>query len=392
MKNVGSWLRGMLAGGIAVLALAGAVGPASAASKPGWRVAQTFGPAEGSWSQQFAVTGAKGAWSTWYACVICGGANPTTQFLVERSTGGAWSQVAVPPALGLDPASVVALGASSANDAWLFNGYAKGGTAFHWTGSAWSSVTVPSWVVRANLSGSYSVTPVVFGPQSVWVFSEGQDAFTNPSHYAARFDGTTWTQIQLPGIPASVVALSPSDMWATGISPADVGKANPPELLMHWNGSTWSTLSVPLPKVPAGTYEYAGNLVALGPAEVWLTLNKQAGVSGAKTAFLLHWKNKKWSQVKLGLATSIVDFMASDGHGGIWLASNGPAPKYAWYFDHFNGGHWTRTLVPPLKGDTVGGVTGLTWIPGTQSVWAAGEEFIPKQAKGILGTIFKYGP
>ena len=372
--------------------VAAAVLPASAATSPAWRVVKTFGPAEGVWSDNFAVSGANDAWSTWIACKPCGGNNPVTHFYVEHSAGTTWRQVRVPASLEGAAEASVAIGASAYKNLWLFQPATSSRSprahVLRWNGSKWRRQAIPSWAVHLNLSGTYDIVPAVFGPKSVWVFSMGVDAFTNPGHYVARYNGHRWTKLQLPAVPNQVSVVSEHDIWALGSTIATKGKPST-SILMHWNGKRWSTLAVPSAHVPKNATENVLNPVALGPANVWIQRDIERGLAGAATLYLLHWNGQRWSRVTLAAGISGVDYMTPDGHGGLWLAANGPKPSFTWYLYHLNG-KWARYSVPAVKGTTVGDLISLNWIPGTRSVWAAGNMLQPGSSGGIIGAILKH--
>jgi hypothetical protein len=384
--------RVVVLAGAAALAMAAVIVPASGATSPGWRVVKTFGPAEGVWSDSFAVSGANDAWSTWIACKPCTGSNQVTHYYLEHSAGTTWKQVRVPVSLAQSAEASVGIGASSFRNMWLFDapaGKSAQTKVLRWNGRKWHVQSIPAWAVHFNLSGTYDIVPAVFGPTSVWVFSMGVDAFSNPDHYAARYNGHTWTKTQLPGVPSQVSILSRDDIWAVGNTVATKTKPSA-TILMHWNGKHWHTLAVPEAHVPAHASEYVADPVALGPADVWIKRDILRGTAGAATLYLLHWNGSSWRRVAIPAQISGVDYMTQDGHGGLWLAANGPKPAYRWHIYHLNG-RWTRDSVPAAKGTTVGDLIGLNWIPGTRSVWAAGNMFLPGTNGGILGAILKHG-
>jgi hypothetical protein len=393
MHALGLAGRVLLAAGASVVLIGGSIAPAGAVSSPPWQVAFTTGAAEGVWSTQFAVSGAHDAWSTWAACGPCG-STPTNQFLVEHSTGTTWHQVTLPkPQLAIAEASV-ALGASSSQNAWFFDARAKPSSktsrALHLVGKTWHSVSVPGWVTHANLSGSYDVQAEVFGPHSEWVFSLGQDAFLSADHYAARLTRRGWIKTQLPAIPGEVSVVSASDMWVLGSTLPTKRKPTGGMVLMHWNGKRWRTLAVPKLHPPAKATEFQRDPAGLGPRDVWLQVDIEQGSAGARTLYLQHWNGKHWSRVDVPFHTSGVDYMVQDGHGGLWLVTNGPKPSFTWYFLHLNAGKWTRDAVPAAAGTTVGDLTGLNWIPGTKSAWAFGNMFGPGTDGPIYGAILKH--
>jgi hypothetical protein len=159
--------------------------------------------------------------------------------------------------------------------------------------------------------------------------------------------------------------------------------------MMHWNGKRWSTVTVPTVHVPKNATEDVLNPVALGPADVWIQRDIERGLAGAATLYLLHWNGRHWARVSTPKNVSAVDYMTQDGHGGMWLAVNGPEPKYTWYIEHLNR-KWTRFSIPAAKGTTVGDLINLSWIPGTRSVWATGNMFQPGTNGGIIGAIIKH--
>jgi hypothetical protein len=370
-------IRAAILAGAAGLAIGTAV-PASGAATPGWRVIKIFGPAQAVWADDFVATGADSAWSTWDA----------GRTLVERWTGRAWRQVPVPANLAGDVASSVAIGASSASNAWLFDP----GKVLRWNGSAWRVQRIPAWVVHISLSGTYTVTSAVFSPSKVWVFSAGVDSFTRPDHFAAYYNGHVWVKVQLPGIIDEVSALSPTDIWVLGLTTASALKPTPTFILMHWNGNTWGTVRIPKVTPPAGAVEFPVDLAATGPADAWLQRDIEQGSAGAQTLYLLHWNGRSWTRVKLGFPTSIVDSMTQDGHGGVWMVANGPARAFRWFTYHLNAGQWTRYTVPAAKGLSLLDLTGISWIPGTRSVWLTANMAGPPNGNAIFGAILKFGP
>ncbi len=364
---------------------------ATTVSAPGWRVITAVGPRHGAtYPSSLVATGPKDAWSTWSDCSPCGGPNAATAHWIEHWAGRRWYKAGVPSQFARYVNFQVGLGASSGRDVWLFDGPPVSGKALHWNGSRWALVKIPTWVVRGNLSGTVSLGIADFGTAGLWVFSLGQQSFTPVVSSAARYYRGHWSKVTLPGIPVSVSAVSPTDIWAQ-FSPSSLPK-QPRDFLARWDGSRWHKLAIPAVKPPPNAVEYVAGLMATGSRNVWTMRDIEVGSQGAHTLYLLHWNGSAWQRVALGKPTSIVDNIVRDGHGGLWLTSNGPAPAYHWYFDHYSGGKWFRTAVPVTTGFSSNQVLMMSWIPGTRSEWSAGNLYPTGDSQDVLGGIWKYGP
>ena len=99
---------------------------------------------------------------------------------------------------------------------------------------------------------------------------------------------------------------------------------------------------------------------------------------------MLHWNGKAWSRVAFPYAGSASSPVASDGHGGIWLATaSGAGDNTIEWFDHYAGGRWTRVRVPSGDGEQPE-VLYLNSMPGTRSLWAAGQVDFADDGEAIL--------
>jgi hypothetical protein len=120
------------------------------------------------------------------------------------------------------------------------------------------------------------------------------------SNLAEHWNGKTWTRVTVPA-PAvateahsqtltAVADISPTDVWVIGT--VDTEYAAVPEAA-HWNGKTWSrmkTPSVPYEGGDAGLTAIAGS----SPSSVWAV-----GVGGPTASYnfpvQLYWNGRKWS-------------------------------------------------------------------------------------------------
>jgi len=350
-----------------------------------WRVVKVIGPENGVTYPGFlSVTSRDDAWSWWNSsCASCPGQGSVS--FLEHWNGTRWIKK-TPPAAA--ESGIVGLGASSQRNLWLFTvdtirGHAVK-RALIWNGS-WHTIRLPDWTISFSRAGFYAAQPEVFGPRSVWLFELALRAVD-------VYNGHRWTRHALPGYPGDINVISPTDIWAIGR-----GKSFDRQFLMHWNGARWRTLQIPRPaRIPKNSIEYVSGLVATAPHDLWLARYIETGSQGARTLYLLHWARGRWHKVPFRFPTSWALLSAQDGHGGLWMASNGPAPHYHWYFDHLSrSGYWTRGAGPTVPGTNFGQssvLAPMAWIPGTISVWATGNLDPQHSNDAILGAIFKYGP
>jgi hypothetical protein len=363
-----------------VAAATAAAPPALAVSTPGWRVSAVFGPRTGvTYIHGFVATSGTDAWATVSSCAPCGGPGEVQTQWIERWSGRRWMKISGPKV------SMFAggfLAASSATDAWLFTSAAQR-NALRWNGRRWTVRTVPPWVVRnGGRSGIVNATTADFSPSDLWVFSSGNEK----TPFAARYRDGHWSKVILPAFAAQVSAVAPDDIWATGFR-----STSPNGVLMHWNGRTWRTLHIPAPtNVPPHATEYVSDVLSIGPSDVWLQRNIAVGSQGARTLYLMHWNGRTWTRVHFRFHTSFVNDTAQDGHGGIWIVSNGPKPRYQWFFDHLNGGRWSRQRPPATATTSLLQVTGLAWIPGTRSLWAPGNLSPLHSTRHVLADVSRY--
>jgi hypothetical protein len=193
-----------------------------------------------------------------------GYSNNTNAGYVFNWNGTAWSQVAIPqPATGgTIPAGSTSLSAISADgpdNVWVVGSYLVPGTfqrapySLRFNGTAWSIVKL------ATVSGASASTGYTFGsavansPTDVWAVGEtslttvkGASASTLIEHG----NGTAWSVVPSPS-PGSGAVLTgvttsnaANDVWAVG-SYTPTGASQPQNLILNWNGTTWSIVTRP---------------------------------------------------------------------------------------------------------------------------------------------------
>jgi hypothetical protein len=372
-----SWHAVVIISAVATSALL--TGSARAATTPGWRINSVVfqnDPVVGPLPGDVIADSASDAWAIWdYDAPYVG-----------HWTHGAWHDATMPDSL-MPRLSDVAFGASSPANVWVFQEYPSN-VAVRYNGTRWLAQSMPSWVVDDVHASDNSVDAVAVGSSSVWVFNT-YDPYIPGSpqdHYASLYNGRGWTRTNLPGVPYSADALATNDVWVLGATVKTAGTRQPLWITMHWNGKSWTSAAIPLPRIPNGGTLTDDSLVAVTSRNFWmeqLVTNPQHVLAD----YLLNWNGTRWQRVTPPVQLGP---LAQDGSGGIWTAAGDSGTRY--YFYHYNAGHWTRYKAPVISYNVVAGPQGLAWIPGGRSMWAWDSETLSDDPSSTVGVIFRYGP
>jgi hypothetical protein len=342
--------------------LAAGLLPAQAASGPGWQLTLKVGGSTAvTHPDGLVATSRHDAWSLWQACTT--GCDRAGTAVLEHWNGTTWSRRR--PAGLQKLRAPVAVGASSYRDVWVFGGQYgsrdKSTAALHFNGHAWSRHSVPSWVIRRNDGGDQRASAAAFGPRDVWVFSMAGGLGRG---LAGRYNGHRWVRVRMPFTPFEVSAVSRSDIWA--LAPGGSGSE-----LMHWNGRNWSSRNVPL-TLSSGKIRSTASLTATGPRSAWMLADVAGPGSAPDTGSLLHWNGKSWRSSTV--PGTDLSYLAPDGHGGWWTTSSPvTSDRRLGFFLHRNNGRWTRHAVPVQQRAAFEDFADLRRVPGTTSVLAAGQ-------------------
>ncbi len=172
------------------------------------------------------------------------------------------------------------------DDIWA----AGSGFAAHWDGSSWTQFDLPlvegSKVSLENIDGSAS--------DHVWAVGNYNGPQGYVKHATFRWDGDSWSHV--PGLNAStagnwlwgVEAVSPTMVWAVG----STGWDSLDYFMMRFDGVSWSESTVP---DPGKTYAEFQGVSGTGADDIWAV--GYAGGPGPYEAIIFHYDGKVWSEV-----------------------------------------------------------------------------------------------
>ena len=181
----------------------------------------------------------------------------------------------------------------SSKDVWAVGSDRAGGLVLRWNGSKWSRAP------RPGFDGSLSAVVRIPGTSQVWI--GGSDTTSPTGSSVARWTGSAWEKFQLPAKPGAqgysqtngnLAAASVSSAWVVLTLTNSVGRNRTDAI--HWDGSTWSQVQTPNPST---AHDWLNGVAARSETDAWAV-----GGSGkpGKTAhaLVLHWDGSKWSTVR----------------------------------------------------------------------------------------------
>jgi hypothetical protein len=204
-----------------------------------------------------------------------------------------WTAGAQPPPVGIGD-HLNAVTVRSASDTWAVGTADSHGSHTlieHWSGSSWS--LVPS----STLFGGDLLGVSAASPASAWAvgsFLTGKAGHRLIHPLILHWNGTAWTSqaVRIPGGSAGelngVRAVSATDIWAVG----DVRDGNQVHtLILHSDGTAWQRVNSPSP----GPLSSLDAVTASSATSAWAVGNVSGG-SRFRT-LILRWNGTTWSRV-----------------------------------------------------------------------------------------------
>jgi len=299
---------------------------------------------------------------------------------VTSGSGAIW-QIVPSPDPGTFP-TLVAVGASSASDAWTVGHYANNtnsayfSLAEHWNGSAWAVVPTPNPFGTENILNAVAD----LSPANAWAVGYSADTsnYYNPVYQplVEHWDGTSWGAVPaatdsngLADVLSGVAAVSATDVWAVGTH-FDAAIGGDDGLIEHWDGSRWNI--VPSPASALNLTSVA----AISASDVWAA---GAASTGGQPVFE-HWDGKAWTAfsgplVSAGYvaAIGITAVSASD----VWAVGTTRetvrGAPYQTLSEHWNGHKWS--IVPSPDPVTGNNLFLQAAAISSSDVWAVGYDY-----------------
>jgi len=173
-------------------------------------------------------------------------ADGTRSTLIEQESGGTWTQVAGPNVAGSTDNSLMAISGTQATGLWAV-GYWLSPTGLKPLILRYDTTKPsPSWVMVSGVPAPGAIDTVltavdVQSASDVWAVGYGNDGSADRP-LALHWDGSTWTSSSVPGagLLREVREVGPGNVWAAGAyyNPSLLRYQT---LVVHFDGTGWTT-------------------------------------------------------------------------------------------------------------------------------------------------------
>src|ERR1700733_11303081 len=270
----------------------------------------------------------------WAAGNVTDGPHPGQ--VIEQWNGTKWSLFPGPKFGKKDQADVFAMTASSANDVWAIGSLLNLGTGRvlplfeHWNGTGWPGTTGGS-TNKFLFRGSADST------NDAWAvgFDESDNIETAAMHWdGANWKNVATPNVgEGTNKLNAVLALAPNDVWAVGFSTpvAPPKHAATLTLIEHFDGTSWAV--VPSPNVGPNSANQSNRLLGLtanSANDIWAFGSYfTADGSGHQMTLLLHWDGTSWTTASSpnptqdGFSCDLLWAGVAPSLGNVWIVGSG---------------------------------------------------------------------
>jgi hypothetical protein len=346
-------------GGTPVAAATGEI-----AASPAWRAVAGARLQAGAALLDLAATGPRDAWAVGYKeGAEDGDGTPALQ----HWDGTRWTQR---PVSASDAWHLVGVSAGGPDDVWIV-GNAGSAYAAHWNGSRWTG-SHPFGVAE-----DYFLSDVAIAGGHAWLVGR------NPSQgMIMEWRGRGFRNALHADGYFTAVAAGPGDVWAVGTDAA--ATSGKPGLPMVWHGSAVSG-----PEIQSWergrTPEIAGGVLRgvwmITPSDVWAVGSASPSGDAPEAPVVLHWNGTSWQKIEVPVPRGRLDGVTAFRSGDVWISGVDADHSGQVLFLHFDGRAWTPSYGPLFRrqrenqqypqSDDVGR-TGIARVPGTHRLWAVG--------------------
>jgi hypothetical protein len=309
-----------------------------------------------------------------------------SQTLTEHWDGTAWSIISSPSTGPSDIDYLNDVRCNSTAQCWAV-GYEYGavehGLLLQWNGSSWSLTTPPS---SAASEGYFLNSITCTSNSDCW-----NVGFTYPDRtLTEHWNGSEWSIVSSPSVAGGgtdrlndIACVTSSNCWAVGSNNSDIH-------IQHWDGTTWSKLSM-LPYL--GYQPQLYGVTCVTASDCWAVGDVLYNGSIHQT-MALHWNGSEWSKVATVNPSQSDSYsfrdIACNGSNDCWAVGEVAAGSFtSGFIEHWNGISWTMVTSPwawnALQSVTCNSVVDCWAVGGTTIAHGDGVTWTEASSPAVSG-------
>lgn len=235
-------------------------------------------------------------------------------------------------------------------------------------GPAWKLTSVPvPGAILADVAGDRTTWTVGYSWDSVGY------GFKPTASQRTR---GTWSPNRATGLPArgrldgvDTVGLH---TWAVGTEEIPGPEAGTVSgfraLAARWNGTTWKSAPLPLPRADT-VFSQLQAIDVLPDGRAWAVGSETDRATGTEHGLVLHYDGERWKRMAAPKGSSFISGVTVINDSSVWLTDNGYDGHWRSRIHHWNGARWAqRFSSAPGTDVSLEAVTGRS----DRNVWAVG--------------------
>ena len=223
------------------------------------------------------------------------------------------------------------------------------------------------------------------GPGEAWAVGSYADKKALDDPLVEHWNGTTWSRVTVPqptgqqALFHGVDDLAPTDAWAVGTSFSGGVGATPAGLTLieHWDGNAWSIVPSPNPANGVnGDSDVLEAISGTGPDDLWAAGWGNDEDTGTIALLFEHWDGTAWQAATSPTPGGSFQFafgITAVSPDDVWAVGSDETGQPVTLTANWNGKAWSITPAPNLNGgpDAQNELTGVS-ATGADNVWASG--------------------
>jgi hypothetical protein len=276
--------------------------------------------------------------------------------LILHWNGKSWSTVALSGVSG--PGGLTSVAAASPRDAWAAGTGKSGAVVLHWNGKKWSAVSFPD-------QATATVASLAVGPGgTAWLAGGIPNSSGRPQLLVEEWNGKAWHVVNTGlsgGALVSVRVSASGDVFVAGTS----SPTSTNNLVAYEHGGTWTSL-------PPAPLDSVADVLGVSGSDVWVAGLFLSRTPGSSPAEVCNWNGSSWSTVSIPSAGQALSISPDASGQPQWAGTTTSTDPASTLYSYYDGTSWSNVSGAAALTGAFEAYTVTAHIPGTNATWAVG--------------------